>query len=364
MVSRLLVKNTWTKIRRSFGRYVSLFFIVLLGAGFYAGIHATVPDISAVADRYFRDYKLTDFKIVSTMGLTDEDVNALKALDLAVYPSYSVDTLASGKAIRVHALEESVNTVKLTDGRLPQNQNECVADRRFYSVGDTVRVSEDAALKNKVFTVVGAVESVLYLAEDYGNTTVGDGTLYSFIFVGKENFTLDAYTEIYILSSEAEKAAAYSGQYDDISRRVNNKLVEIKPGRENARYEEIYRKANSNIQENEEKLNQAKQEGEKEFADAKAKLDSNAQKLKDGKSELAANEAKLNDSISKQNKEFNAAKEQLSAAWTEINALLWKAMDTKKKIWSQRLKNTHGYDCRSEKAVEFPHPRKRRICTA
>lgn len=322
MVNRLLIKNTWKKIRKSFGRYLSLFFIVLLGAGFYAGIHATVPDISAVADRYFRDYKLTDFKIVSTMGLTDEDVNALKALGVAVFPSYSKDALASGKAIRIHALEEAVNNVKLIDGRLPQKENECVADRRFYSVGDTVEIAEDADLKNKVFTVVGTVESVLYLAEDYGSTTVGDGKLYSFIFINKENFTLDAYTEIYVLSPEAEKAAAYSKQYEDISRRINDKLVELKPIRENARYEEIYSKASREIEENEKKLNQAKQEGEKEFADAKAELDSNAKKLKDGKSQLEANESKLNASINKQNKEFKAAKEQISAAWAEINAAL------------------------------------------
>lgn len=323
MVNRLLVKNIFLKIKKSFGRYLSLLFIVLLGSGFYAGIHAAVPDISAVADRYFKDYNLTDFKIVSTLGLTDEDVEAVRALgNIAVVPSYSLDMLADGKAVRVHALEESVNTVKLVEGRLPTNDSECAADRRFYQIGDTVPISDDAALKNKEFTVVGTVESVLYLSEDYGNTTVGDGKLHSFIFINKDNFTLDAYTEIYVLSNEAAEEAAYSKQYEQAARRVYDQLVALKPERENARYEAIYSKAADEIKKSEEKLVEEKEKGEKELADAKKELDSNKQKLADGKKELEASEAKLNESVTKQNKEFHTAKQRIAAAWAEINTAL------------------------------------------
>ncbi len=323
MVNRLLVKNIFIKIRKSFGRFLSLFFIVLLGSGFYAGIHAAVPDISAVADKYFKDYRLTDFKIVSTLGLTDEDVEAVRALgDVAAVPSYSLDTLADGKAVRVHALEETVNIVKLIEGRLPANDSECAADRRFYKIGDTVLVSDDAELKNKEFSVVGTVESVLYLSEDYGNAAIGDGKLYSFIFVKKENFTLDAYTEMYILSNEAAETTAYSKQYEQAAHHLYDRLVALKPERENARYEEIYEKAAGEIKKNEEKLNEEIEKGEKALADAKAELDGGKQKLEDGKKELAASEAQLNESISKQNQAFDLAKQNIAAAWAEINSAL------------------------------------------
>jgi putative ABC transport system permease protein len=70
----MLYKNTLIKIKKSFGRYISLFIIVMVGVGFFTGIQASAPDIIAVADRYYKDHNLIDFKIVSSMGLTNDDV--------------------------------------------------------------------------------------------------------------------------------------------------------------------------------------------------------------------------------------------------------------------------------------------------
>ena len=98
MVIPLLLKNTLVKIRSSFGRYISLFLIVLVGVGFFAGIQASAPDVIAVLSQYNSSHKLMDFQIVSTMGLTDDDVTALRALKKvsAVIPSYSLDVLNQG----------------------------------------------------------------------------------------------------------------------------------------------------------------------------------------------------------------------------------------------------------------------------
>jgi len=246
-VIKLLYKNTLVKIKKSIGRYISLLVIIMVGVGFFVGIQASAPDIIATADNYYDNHDLMNFKIISSMGLTDDDVDALKFLNnvTAVIPSYSLDVLDHGKAIKVHAIEKSVNTVKLIDGHMPQTDNECVADSKNYKVDDNITITGDASekLNNLDLTVVGTVESVLYLADDYGNSTVGDGNLSSFIFVNRDNFILEAYTEIYITTAWTKNVIAYSKEYDEMSLQLNDELVKIKPERENLRYQEIYNKA-------------------------------------------------------------------------------------------------------------------------
>ncbi len=326
MVISLLYKNTLKKIKKSFGRYISLFIIVMIGVGFFAGIQATTPDMTDIADKYYKENNLLDFKVASTLGLTDQDVSEIKKLKNVnkVIPSYSLDVLDKDKAIRVHAVEAEVNNLKLLDGRMPQKDDECIADSKTYKTGDKIQITSDTdkKLKNKVYTVTGTVQSVLYLAEDCGNTTIGDGKLSSFIFINKDNFVLDAYTEIYLIAAGTGKTAAYSKEYDSEVSKLKDELLKIKSDRENARYQEIYTKADSEIRKNETKLNDEKEKGEKKLADAKATLDENAGKLEKGKVELIANEAKLNKNTEKQNAEFASAKEKISAGWKDINDAL------------------------------------------
>lgn len=322
----MLYKNTFKKIKKSFGRYISIFIIVMVGVGFSSGIRSTSPDINKVADHHYDKHQLMDYKIVSTLGLTHDDVNAIKALDSVetAIPSYSLDTLSDQKAIRIHALEESVNTVELVDGRMPENNKECVADSKNYKIGDTVKIESDLKdkIKNTEFTVVGTVDSVLYLSEEYGSTTIGDGTLASFIFVRKDNFLLETYTEIYVTAKGAIDSTVYSDEYEKIVSQLEDELVSIKAERENARYQEIYNEANSKIIENEEKLNDKKETGEQKLTDAKNELDSNAKKLADAKDELLKSESDLQASIDKQNADFQTAQSQIAEGWNQINTAL------------------------------------------
>jgi len=236
----MLFKNTLIKIKKSIGRYLSIFFIILLGVGFLSGLTATSPDILSVADKYYKDQNLMDFKIVNPMGLFDRDVEKLSSLDnvKAVIPSYSLDVIEQDKSIRIHAIENSVNKVKLIDGRMPENLEECVADDKFYDIGDHIIITEETGslLKNKNYTVVGTIESVLYLSDDYGSTTVGDGKLTSFIFIPKENFTLNAYTEIYLLaqgtglvnSQGTGLVNSYSKKYASAVKQLKDDIIAIK----------------------------------------------------------------------------------------------------------------------------------------
>lgn len=164
-----------------------------------------------------------------------------------------MDVLDQNKAIRVHAIEKSVNRVQLISGRMPKTDNECIADSKAYKIGDKIRITSDVGgkLKNTEFTVVGTAKSVLYLTNNYGSTNIGDGELSSFIFINKDNFMLDAYTEIYLVAASTKNTTAYSKDYNSVASQLNNELIKIKPERENTRYQEIYKKANQEINKNE-----------------------------------------------------------------------------------------------------------------
>ncbi|MEA4895852.1 MAG: FtsX-like permease family protein [Oscillospiraceae bacterium] len=335
----MLYKNTLIKIKKSFGRYLSIFIIVMVGVGFYAGIQSTAPDITKVADSYYRSQNLMDYKIVSSLGLTDKDVAALKALNGVkdVIPSYSLDVLSGKKALRIHSIEEGVNTIALTAGRMPQTDKECVADGRTYQLGDKISITSDVGnkLENKEFIVVGLTESALYIAKDYGSTTTGDGKLSSYIFVNKNNFTLDAYTEIYITALGSDGVAAYSDSYNKIVSPLNDELVSIKSGREISRYKDIYQEASDKISENETKLNDEKKKAELELSNAKAELDENVLKLKDAKAELLANETRLQENIKTQNAEFESAKARIADGWAQIDAAMNTAGMTRGEVGSK-----------------------------
>jgi putative ABC transport system permease protein len=306
--------------------------------GFYAGLQITAPNVLAVADTYYKDHTLMDFKIVSSMGLTDADMEALKQLEGVsdVVASYSLDVQSKGNALRIHALEENINTPRLMDGQMPQSDTECIADNRNYKIGDIIEITDNVEdnLNNTKFTVVGLIESVLYLSEDYGSTTVGNGKLSSFIFINKTNFILDVYTEIYV-NLQSDGVAAYSDQYAVIISKFSDELYKIKPEREDVRYFEIYTEAMELIEEKEAELNSEKVKAEKEFSDAKKELDENAKKLNAAKNEIAKNELLLDDTIKAQTAEFDLAKQKIAAGWAEISFALSDAGITQAEIPSQ-----------------------------
>ena len=238
----MLFKNTIRKLKHSFGRYFSLLIIILIGIGFYAGIQSSVPSIKKLQNDYYNETKLMDLTVRSTLGLTDDDVKALKQLDnvKAVDASYSAYVLTGEDAIKVHAITDNVNKYKLIDGRKPQNDDECLADSSFYKVGDTIEItSEDNPLKKSKFKVVGTIISPLYTGTNYGYTNIGTGKLYSYIYVPKTVFNEDAYSEIYILGEKTSKEVPYSKAYDDFIDELTDEIENIQDEREEERLKEV-----------------------------------------------------------------------------------------------------------------------------
>ena len=281
----LLLKNSFIKIRKSLGRFFSLIFIVALGSAFFSGIRETSQDMIKTMDNYYDETALMDYKIVSTMGLTDDDVTSLKELTHAykVVPSYSYETLVDGNPTKIYAINEEINKVKLIEGRMPTRDNEILVEEGTYQINDTITLEDSAkdTLKNTSYTVVGTIRSSLYIYENKGISTVGDGKLDTFMYIPEDNFTIDYYTEIYLLADDSIDKISYLDDYLEVTKLLEDELKDLKPIRETARYEEILKEAMQEIYDAEEEL--------------KTKVDENDQKFKDALNEIETNEQKLND---------------------------------------------------------------------
>ena len=291
---RLLYKLSFTKMRKNIGRFLSVLFIVALGVGFFAGLRETTPDIKTTLDNYYDDHHLMDFKIVSTMGLNEDDVASLKELEHIekVIPSYSVDTLIDGEEVRVHAIEPEINNVALESGRMPEEKSECVADATKYKLGDTLTItslSVDGMLTNKEYKVVGLADSPLYLSRQMGIASIGTGELESFIYVPRANFNSEYYTEIYLTAKGTYDEVAYENSYTKKVNLLLAELEELAPIRETKRYEEILEEATIEIR-------RIESEAEEEISAAEAELASALTEINNGRTEIYNAKNELNNS--------------------------------------------------------------------
>ena len=345
-MKKALRKNFYMEIRHSLGRFLSIFFIVAIGCAFFSGIRASEPDMRYSGDAYFDEKNLMDIQVMSTMGLTEDDLDAIRAVDgvLDAEGSYATDVLCTirGNQVAVHimALQDKMNQVQLEDGRLPEKENECVIDADYLDgknlkIGDKITLSSGTSdsledtLKTDTFTIVGTVSSPEYIAFHRGSTTIGNGSVSAFLCVPEKAFSLDVYTEITVQVEGAKEATAFTKEYEEHVDSVLKKVQAIKAEREQARYDEITSTAQEKVDEAQEELAQAeqdladgKEEAEEELASAREKLDAAQKELERGRNQLAASKLELEQSrnllISKQ-KELNQSKAQVEQGAQELS---------------------------------------------
>ncbi|NLC48438.1 MAG: FtsX-like permease family protein [Tenericutes bacterium] len=309
---KLLLKNTIRKIKKSFGRFLSIMFIIALGISVFMGLRESTAGMLYTADNYYDEHNLMDFKIVSTHGFTKDDITSIKRLVNIknVIPSYSIDVLNNGESIRVHAIEENINNVILVEGNMPNNNNECVADYYKFKLNDTVTFENDDLediLSVSKCKVVGLIKSVLYVRDEKGISNTGNGKLSSFVFINKDAFISEYYTEVYIESKNSKESNSYFSDYDDAVIPLKKELEALKPIRETIRYEEILKEAND-------KIIEIQNEIDKEVKTSQNKLDDAKKELDEGKEKLESNKNKGLKEIENNRKKLNQSKNDLLSA--------------------------------------------------
>lgn len=316
MNKKALRKDFFMEIRTSLGRFLSIFFIVAIGVAFFSGIRATEPDMRYSGDEYFDEKNLMDLQVISTLGLTDKDIQALEKLDgvKKVEYGYSMDALCmandSQQAVHIMSILPTMNVLTVEEGRLPEKADECVVDVDYlggsgYEIGDQITFTsgtEDEitdTLSTDTFTIVGSVSSPCYIAFHRGSTTIGTGSIAAFICVPEESFDMEVYTELYLSVEGAAELTEFTDEYTDRIEEVKEKVEGIRKEREEARYQEIIDEANEELEDARKELEDAKKEAEKELKDAKEKIKDGWNQWNDGKSQVDDSVVKLEDSRSK-----------------------------------------------------------------
>ena len=333
------IKDIFREIRKSLGRFMSIFAIVAIGTAFFAGIQASVPDMKYTADKYFDDYNLMDIRIVSTFGLTDEDAQAVREVEgvNGVYPTHIMDVITqkgtSQIVLKLHGIpvgktdednEDYINRVELISGRFPEKSGEClIEDGKItgssLEIGDKIVLEsgteEDLgdSMNTVEYTVVGTARIPYYISFDKGTSSVGDGSVDNFLLVPEEDFNMDVYTDIFVTVEGARDKNSYYDEYFDITDKITDRLEELGVSRSEIRFEDIRNAAFEELEESRAEFDAQKEKFEKEIEDAESKLN-------DAEREILEGERSLENEKSEYEKTVEEAQEQIKSAEAEIES--------------------------------------------
>ena len=311
-------KDFWREIKHTKSRFFSIMILVALSVAFLSGLKATAPDMKKTGDNYLDSLHLADLQVLSTLGLTEDDIDALRAQDGIenAEGEYVIDAFAdSGSAeavVKVLSLsDQGINDVLLREGRMPARADECVVEENMLelldiSIGDTITLEPDSklddALAGEEYTVVGTIRSPVYIAVERGTSTIGSGTVKAYLYLPREAFTLDYYTAAYARVSGAAEMTAFYDEYDDYIDSVIDALEPFGDERAALRHDSLVAEATEKLDDAQRELDDAKAEAdeelgkaERELSDARKKLDDGWRDYRDGQQELKDSRAELDE---------------------------------------------------------------------
>ena len=298
-------------MKGSMSRVISLFGIVLLGVMMLTGLVSIAPNMRSAAQRYYVQQNVFDLRVLSTLGLSEQDIDAIRATEgvKAVQPVKYLDAEAQWSnrddpaVVRFQELPadpeadtaQTMNRLLLRNGRLPEAADECVVHVLGYAdaieLGTTLTVPDGTdGLSAKTFTVVGNVQDPTHFSTDAESTNAGDGTLDGIVFVPQGSLTADYYTICYIKAENADLYDNFSDEYQQVVDAVADRLTAISDAQCETRRAQLIDKANAQLDEAKQTYNDQKAEAEAQFADAERQLDEAQAQLDSAKAQLDAGE--------------------------------------------------------------------------
>lgn len=355
------INNSYRKdIRRSIWngkkRFFSIALIAVLGVTMMCGLRAACEDLRYSADRFYDEQNLFDIRILSTLGLTDGDLEALEELEEVESAdggcSGTVFTEVDGlrKSIEVRTLStREFNMPYLLTGHFPERQDEIVITENYKNltgknVGDRILLSEKTEyLKQDEYTISGIIVDALDVNSSEGAMGFRSTATTDFVgYVSADAMDTDVYTVIYLKLKDTEELNCYSDTYDEKVEAVTE-LIEsqVRKHREQARYDQVYgdamdewldgeRDAKEKFAEAEEELSDARKEledgrqalteGKQQISDARKELEDGWRQLEEGKQELSDGQKQLDEKESQAKMEFVNARDQIKDGYDEIAA--------------------------------------------
>lgn len=302
-------------------RFISIALISLLGVAVLTGIYAGCRDAFLATDRFFDTQGLHDIQVLSTAGLTDDDIAALRKISgvakVQGERSQTVTVDLNGKKT-VTMQEIGTNGIDqpyLQSGRMPEKSGEIAVTRKFikdsgYKKGDHITVTPQDSASSSVsdsaesdtqdgksaarvtdsgesdnqapsfpteLTIVGVVLDPQDLTNPDGysgtNAFRSSATSDYTFFAPSDGVTGSMYTAATILVKGAADKDSFSDVYDDTVSEVADRIDgTVRTNRQKARHQELLDAGTKQIDE-------AKAQTDKQFAAAQQQIDSNRSQL-------------------------------------------------------------------------------------
>lgn len=338
-MKKTFFKNLFRDIKNTPSRFISIVIIIAVGVAFYSGVRATSPSMKASADYYLDKNNFMDFQLISTLGITKEDMKDIqrqKGID-KVEGSYSLDGVIERDdkqlVLNVNSLpdENGINDIRIIKGRRPKASNEVVIEDSFmnegkYKINDVIELKSgneenlEDDLEQTKFKIVGTANSPIYLSQQRQISSVGNGNVRGFMYVLPEIFKSEVYTEVYARteSDQSKDSILNNKKYKNYTNGIETRLKNVGTTINENRYEEVLGEASDKIEEAEEKLKSSKAEADKEFSDARKKIDEALVELEKGNAELEENEKKFNKGIADGEKEIEDGKKAIEDGQKQI----------------------------------------------
>ena len=348
MKKRALRKNFYMEIRKSLGRFLSIFFIVAMGVAFFSGIRSAEPDMRYSADAYFDRNDFMDIQVMGTLGITEEDVTAIEQVEGVekAEPGYSADMLVdvhgNQKILHVSSVLDSMNDYKAEEGRMPEKSGECLMDQDFAAsaglkVGDSITLLSGTrdpltdTLQTDTYEITGLGSSVSYISFERGSSNIGNGEVSGFLTILPEDFSLEVYTECYITAEGAKELTAFTPEYDKKVETVLKNIEDIGDYQGKLRADSIREEAGEELKKAEQELADGKARAEQELSDAWKQIGDGEQALADGKTELAAGKQELEEGRN----QLYSSQKQVDGAYAQIQAEEQKLNQGKQELQTQ-----------------------------
>lgn len=359
-MGKTFIKNLLRAIKGSLSRYLSIMLIIALGVSFYSGVRAASPDMKQSADQYFQDQNLMDFRVMSTLGLTDKDVTAIAQEPWAaqVVPGYHMDVMVNGSwVINLHSLPrgQEINKVTLLQGRFPEEPGEILVEERFFQeydlhLGDTLTLTSGGTadlkdtLQETEFEIVGTGYSPLYISRQRQLSSVGNGSVKGFAYVVPENFKGEVYTELYIKVNLPLSATSLmdSEAYQEAIKPIKARLEEMAEARGEARYTELITEAQEKLEEGKQELEEAKLEAEKQLSEARETLESSEKTLREAAADLEAQEGYLEQELERGRQTLMEKEAELKEAQETLEKREQELQEGERKLLQEEAKVADG----------------------
>ena len=328
----IMKKTTLREIRQSLGRYLAIFAIVAMGVGFFAGLKITRQVMITSANAYLEEKQLYDFRLLSTLGFEEEDVQTLSSKEDVrfVEGAVAADILyfnqqGNEDVIKAHSLLQNINGLEVVAGRLPQQATECVVDANLYdksALGTKIVLSENNVEEDldyfayREYTIVGIAQSSAYIQFERGTTALGNGQVSGFMYLLPQGFCAEFYTEIYVKFNQ--DYPIYSKDYNDYIDEKEPLWKDYCKAQGERRYQAIVADAEAELANAKQTLAEEKAGAKQTLADAKKELTDAEAELADAHAELADGWAKYNDSYAEFEEKIAEAEQKIADAEVDI----------------------------------------------